>query len=155
MFIACLRLTLALPENDSLKGKRAVVRRLRDRVRQRFPVAVAEVETLDDRRLITIGVACVTNDAAHGHAVLMTIRDFRGRFSGSTRSCAMSRRRSCRRSKSRGRGQTGISSSVSLETGLRDEVVLQRARDAHRGHRAGARPDPGRRRSRRPRAPSR
>ena len=76
MFVACLRLTLAQPENDSLKGKRAVVRRLRDRVRQRFPVAVAEVETLDDRRLITIGVACVTTDAAHGHAVLMTIRDF-------------------------------------------------------------------------------
>ena len=76
MFVACLRLTLAQPENDTLKGKRAVVRRLRDRVRQRFPVAVAEVESLDDRRLITIGVACVTNDAAHGHAVLMTIRDF-------------------------------------------------------------------------------
>ncbi len=76
MFVACLRLTLAQPENDSLKGKRAVVRRLRDRVRQRFPVAVAEVESLDDHRLITIGVACVTTDAAHGHAVLMTIRDF-------------------------------------------------------------------------------
>ncbi|MCY3920671.1 MAG: DUF503 domain-containing protein [Chloroflexi bacterium] len=76
MFVACLRLTLAMPENDSLKGKRAVVRRLRDRVRQRFPVAVAEVETHDDRRRITIGVACVSNDAAHGHAVLMSIRDF-------------------------------------------------------------------------------
>ena len=76
MFVACLRLTLALPENDSLKGKRAVVQRLRDRVRQRFPVAVAEVATQDDRRLATIGVACVTNDATHGHAVLMSIRDF-------------------------------------------------------------------------------
>ncbi|MXY80166.1 MAG: DUF503 domain-containing protein [Chloroflexi bacterium] len=76
MFVACLRLTLVMPENDSLKGKRAVVRRLRDRVRQRFPVAVAEVETHDDRRRITIGVACVSNDAAHGHAVLMSIRDF-------------------------------------------------------------------------------
>ena len=76
MFVACLRLTLALPENDSLKGKRVVVQRLRDRVRQRFPVAVAEVETQDDRRRLTIGVACVTNDARHGHAMLMTIRDF-------------------------------------------------------------------------------
>ena len=76
MFVACLRLTLAMPENESLKGKRAVVHRLRDRVRQRFPVAVAEIESLDDRRLATIGVACVSNNAAHGHAVLMSIRDF-------------------------------------------------------------------------------
>ena len=76
MFVACLRLTLALPENDSLKGKRAVVQRLRDRVRQRFQVAVAEIATTDDRRLATVGIACVTNDAQHGHAVLMSIRDF-------------------------------------------------------------------------------
>lgn len=76
MFVACLRLTLALPENDSLKGKRAVVQRLRDRVRQRFPVAVAEIASTDDRRLATVGIACVSNDARHGHAVLMSVRDF-------------------------------------------------------------------------------
>lgn len=76
MFVACLRISLVLPENDSLKGKRAVLQRLRDRVRQRFPVAVAEVDSQDDRRHATIGIACVSNDARHGHAVLMSVRDF-------------------------------------------------------------------------------
>jgi uncharacterized protein YlxP (DUF503 family) len=33
MVIGVLRIELALPENDSLKGKRAVVRSLLDRIR--------------------------------------------------------------------------------------------------------------------------
>ena len=47
MFVGCLRLTLTLAENDSLKGKRAIVRRVRGRLRARFSVAVAEVDTQD------------------------------------------------------------------------------------------------------------
>jgi uncharacterized protein YlxP (DUF503 family) len=75
MFVACLRITLAMPQNGPLKHKRVVVQRLRDQVRRRFAVAVAEVATQDDRALATLGIACVSNDAAHGHAVLMRIRD--------------------------------------------------------------------------------
>lgn len=76
MLIGCLRLTLVMPENDSLKGKRAVVQRVRDRLRQRFGVAVAEVATQDDRRIATLGVVCVSSEASHGHAVLMRVVDY-------------------------------------------------------------------------------
>ena len=76
MLIGCLRLTLVMPENESLKGKRAVVQRVRDRLQRRFGVAVAEVETQDDRRVATLGVVCVSNTSAHSHAVLMQVLDY-------------------------------------------------------------------------------
>jgi hypothetical protein len=76
MVIGCLRLTLTLAENRSLKGKRSVVRRVSERVRHKFAVAVAEVDTLDDWNVATLGIVCVSNDARQSHAVLMKVRDF-------------------------------------------------------------------------------
>ena len=76
MVIGCMRMTLRLAENRSLKGKRSVVRRVSERVRQAFAVAVAEIDTLDDWNVATLGIVCVSNDARHSHAVLMKVRDF-------------------------------------------------------------------------------
>ena len=76
MVVGCLRLTLLIPENASLKDKRAVVRRLQDRVRNRFNVAVAEIATQDVHDTATIGIVCVSNDAAHSHSVLMNVLHF-------------------------------------------------------------------------------
>ena len=76
MLIGCLRFTLVMPENESLKGKRAVIQRVRDRLQRRFGVAVAEVGTQDDRRIATLGVVSVSNASAHSHAVLMQVLDY-------------------------------------------------------------------------------
>ena len=76
MLIGCLRFTLVMPANESLKGKRAVIQRVRDRLQRRFVVAVAEVATQDDRRIATLGVVCVSNASAHNHAVLMQVLDY-------------------------------------------------------------------------------
>ncbi len=43
MIVAAARLTLIIPDNDSLKGKRKVVKSLIEKVRHRFEAAVAEV----------------------------------------------------------------------------------------------------------------
>lgn len=43
MFVAISRITLALPGNRSLKGKRKVVRSVVDRIRHKFHFAAAEV----------------------------------------------------------------------------------------------------------------
>jgi uncharacterized protein YlxP (DUF503 family) len=43
VFVGILRLTLHLPEPGSLKSKRHLLRSALDRVRARFPVAIAEV----------------------------------------------------------------------------------------------------------------
>ena len=47
MVVGVLRLTLFLPENHSLKGKRQVLRAIKDRVRNKFNVSIAESDSHD------------------------------------------------------------------------------------------------------------
>lgn len=76
MIVGVLRVHLSLPENDSLKGKRAVVKRLLDRVRARFNVAAAEVSYLDDHERAELGFCVVSNGARHASSMLETIARF-------------------------------------------------------------------------------
>lgn len=63
MIVAVACFTLMLPDNNSLKGKRKVVRSLIEKVRHRFAAAIAEVEDHDKWQKAKIGVALVGNDA--------------------------------------------------------------------------------------------
>lgn len=65
MVVGTLRLTLLLRGAHSLKEKRRVVRGLKDRIRARFNVSVAEVDALDRHQRAELGVAMVSNDPAH------------------------------------------------------------------------------------------
>ncbi len=70
MIVGACRVTLRLPENSSLKGKRQLLRSLTTRLRNKFNVAVAEVEDNDRWQIATIGVTCVSNDARHAREML-------------------------------------------------------------------------------------
>jgi uncharacterized protein len=70
MYVGVLRLTFHVPHARSLKDKRQVVRRFRDRVRARFDVSVAEVGAQDKLQLAVFGVAVVSGDAALCDSVL-------------------------------------------------------------------------------------
>lgn len=70
------RITFGLPGNDSLKGKRRVVRRILDRTRNQFNAAVAEIGNLDEHRRASIGIAVVSNDGRHANSMLDTIAAF-------------------------------------------------------------------------------
>jgi uncharacterized protein YlxP (DUF503 family) len=63
MLIVAAMITLVIPGNDSLKGKRRVVKGLIERVRHKFEAAVAEVGDNDLWQKARIGVALVGNDA--------------------------------------------------------------------------------------------
>ncbi len=63
MIVAAARITLIIPENDSLKGKRKVVRSLIEKVRHKFEAAVAEVGDNDLWQKAQIGLALVGNDS--------------------------------------------------------------------------------------------
>ncbi|MEW6386306.1 MAG: DUF503 domain-containing protein [Thermodesulfobacteriota bacterium] len=63
MIVAVMRITLIIHENNSLKGKRKVVRSLIEKVRHRFDAAIAEVEDHDLWQKAQIGVALVGNDS--------------------------------------------------------------------------------------------
>jgi uncharacterized protein len=67
---------LHLPDVDSLKGKRHVLRGLKARVRNRFEVAVAEVDHHDMWQRATLAVACVSHDSRHANEVVSKALDF-------------------------------------------------------------------------------
>jgi uncharacterized protein YlxP (DUF503 family) len=73
MIVASLRVRLLLRESRSLKDKRQVVLSLKDKLRQRFNVSVAEVEAQDHRQLAVLGFAVVSNEARHARAELEQI----------------------------------------------------------------------------------
>jgi uncharacterized protein len=65
MFVCVARLTLQIPESGSLKAKRQVLRRVTERVKARFNVAVAEVDDQDLWQKASIGFAVVGNERRH------------------------------------------------------------------------------------------
>jgi uncharacterized protein YlxP (DUF503 family) len=63
MIVGTLRVRLLLREARSLKDKRQVVQNIKDRLRNRFNVAVAEVEAQENRQLAILGLAMVGAEA--------------------------------------------------------------------------------------------
>jgi uncharacterized protein YlxP (DUF503 family) len=76
MWVGMCRITLRLPENGSLKGKRQVVRSVIERLRNKFNVSAAEVDDNDRWQVATIGVTCVSNDAKHAERQLQEVVKF-------------------------------------------------------------------------------
>jgi uncharacterized protein YlxP (DUF503 family) len=63
MTVGSCKIELRIPDSDSLKAKRRVVKSIKDRVQARFNVGIAEVDRLDDWSRATLGVVSVSNDA--------------------------------------------------------------------------------------------
>ncbi len=63
MTVGTCRVELHIAGNSSLKGKRRVVKSIKDRVQGRFNVSIAEVDRLDDWQRATLGIACVSNNS--------------------------------------------------------------------------------------------
>jgi uncharacterized protein YlxP (DUF503 family) len=59
MVVGTLRLDLHLPASDSLKAKRSVLNRVKERVRTRFNASIAEVGHQDLWQRSTLAVAVV------------------------------------------------------------------------------------------------
>jgi uncharacterized protein YlxP (DUF503 family) len=67
---------LHLPDVGSLKGKRHVLKGLKERVKNRFDVSVAEVDHHDSWQRATLAVACVSHDSRHANEVVDKAMDF-------------------------------------------------------------------------------
>ena len=82
MKLGVCKLKLRLPENQSLKGKRRVLKSIISRVRSNYNVAIAEVDDQDLWQLATLGIACVSNSDQQVNSVLSKVVDFisRSRF---------------------------------------------------------------------------
>ena len=65
MPVGLLTLEIYIPDSHSLKDKRQVLRSLKDRLRARFNVAVAELDHNDTWQRAQVGVVTVSNDPTH------------------------------------------------------------------------------------------
>ncbi|MCP4582979.1 MAG: DUF503 domain-containing protein [candidate division Zixibacteria bacterium] len=70
MIIGVVRFGLHLPGAGSLKDKRRILLSLKDRIKNKFNVSVAELEDNELWQKSVIGVAVISNDKKHANAVL-------------------------------------------------------------------------------------
>ena len=75
MIIGVLTLDLDIPAANSLKEKRMVVNRVRDRVRAKFNVAIAEVDENEVWNRAVLGVVTVSNEQVYCNQVLDKVVD--------------------------------------------------------------------------------
>jgi len=68
MIVGLLTLDLHFPESNSLKDKRWVLRSIKDRIRNKFNVSVAEVGANELWQRSVIGIACVANETTMMHS---------------------------------------------------------------------------------------
>jgi uncharacterized protein YlxP (DUF503 family) len=76
MVVGVLTLDISIDGAFSLKEKRMTVNRIRDRVRQRFNVAVAEVEENEIWNAACMGVVAISNDQRHVNEMLSKVVAF-------------------------------------------------------------------------------
>ena len=76
MVVGTCRVSLHIPDSGSLKAKRMVLRRLKDRVRNKFNVSVAEVDDFDLWQRATIGIAVVSNEGHFANQVISNVVGF-------------------------------------------------------------------------------
>jgi len=74
--VAIARVTLFLGEGRSLKEKRMVLRRLKDLVRGKFNVSVAEVGENDKWQRAIMGITLVANDRKFADTALNEVLSF-------------------------------------------------------------------------------
>ncbi len=65
MFIGVCTIEMHIPESGSLKTKRHSLKSLKDRIRAKFNVSVAEVDDNDLWQKASLAVAAVSNDKSH------------------------------------------------------------------------------------------
>ena len=78
MVVGVCRLTLRLPWNHDVKGKRRVLKSLCARVRNRFNVAAAEVDDTGSWQSASLGIVCVSNSARHADEMMSKVVSYVG-----------------------------------------------------------------------------
>ena len=71
--IGVLTLEIFVEHSHSLKDKRHVVKGLKDRLRERFNVSVAEIDYLDSWQNSVVAAVTVSRDRAHAEQVLQAV----------------------------------------------------------------------------------
>ncbi|MCK4388072.1 MAG: DUF503 domain-containing protein [Dehalococcoidia bacterium] len=76
MNVGVCRIELRLPENESLKGKRQVVKSIIARLQNKYNVSVAEIDNQGLWQIATLGITCVSNHRRHADETLSSVVRF-------------------------------------------------------------------------------
>jgi len=76
MVVGILRLDVHVPGAQSLKDKRSALKSVKDQLRGRFNVAVAEVDPTEKWQRATLGVSTVGEDRAQVQGLLRHVTDW-------------------------------------------------------------------------------
>ena len=76
MKVGVSQITLHLPGCHSLKDKRQVLQSIMARTRQKYEIAIAEVDEQDRWQIAKLGVSCVSNSSQHIDEVLERVQHF-------------------------------------------------------------------------------
>ncbi|NLI16110.1 MAG: DUF503 domain-containing protein [candidate division Zixibacteria bacterium] len=78
MVVGILKIRLHLPGSNSLKAKRKIIMSMKERIKSKFNVSVAELEDNDLWQVCTLGVAVISNDSAFANTVLSNVANMAG-----------------------------------------------------------------------------
>jgi uncharacterized protein YlxP (DUF503 family) len=73
MPVGLLLLELQIPDAHSLKDKRQIIRSLKDRLRRKFNIAIAELDFHDVWQSSTIGIVTLSNAEQHVEESLQSV----------------------------------------------------------------------------------
>lgn len=73
MIVGVLSFKLVMRQSRSLKDKRRIIKSLKDRIRNKFNVSVAETGMQDNRQIAVIGVAAVGSDRRFINGILSNV----------------------------------------------------------------------------------
>ncbi len=76
MVVGVLQLAFRLPEAQSLKEKRWVLKSVVTRIRNKFNVSVSEVGSQDSWQLANLAIAHVANDRTYSNELLDQVLNF-------------------------------------------------------------------------------
>ena len=71
-----LQVIIELPEVDSIKDKRRIVKSLKDKLIRRYRITVAEVDLQESLRFTQLGAAVVSNSRVHGEKIMQKTMHF-------------------------------------------------------------------------------
>jgi len=70
MIVSMMQFIFEIPDVDSIKEKRRVIRSIKDKLQRRFHISAAEVDLQDSLSFAQIGAALVSNSRSFGESVM-------------------------------------------------------------------------------------
>lgn len=78
MVVAILTVNISIPQANSLKDKRRVVKSIKDKLRNGFNISVAEIGDQDIWRNAVLGIAVISDDSSYANGMLSRVQDLLG-----------------------------------------------------------------------------